>query len=77
LPPKNASFDSTIEREGGIFEKIMNQSFTLPNDGYDARTSLPFHLTVTLFPTTIMISTFSAENGHVFAREVEEKHFFF
>jgi hypothetical protein len=29
-----------IEREGGIFEKIPNQSLTLPKDGSDARTSL-------------------------------------
>jgi hypothetical protein len=36
--------NESIEREGGIFEKILNQSFTLPNGGYDVRTSLPFSL---------------------------------
>jgi hypothetical protein len=46
-----------IEREGGIFEKIPNQSLTFPKGSSDVRTSLLF-LTVTSLPTTIMISTF-------------------
>jgi hypothetical protein len=47
-----------IEREGGIFEKILNQSFTLPKDGSDVLKHHCYFLTVTSLPTIIMISTF-------------------
>jgi hypothetical protein len=68
--------NESIEREGGIYEKTLNQSFTLLNDGYDVINIIAFHLTVTSFPTTIMTSSFFAEFCHVFAREVEKKRIF-
>jgi hypothetical protein len=76
LPPKNASFEWAFEREDGIFEKILNQSFTLPSDGYDIRTSLLFSLNRHLVSHNHHDSTFSVRNGHVSLWETEKSNTF-